>query len=131
MPPFVKPDGCVTHSPIENAILFADVFRSKQSNKKLEIPLSSFPEPKLNSFAFRSSEVKKLLFDLDSFRAVDPNGIFTLFFYKKLLILWLLKFPLFFISWLEWAPLPLVGDINSNVTPLTKSGSPSSITSEY
>ena len=44
--------------------------------KNLIFLLSCFPEPKLTSFAFRSSEVKKLLLDLDSFGAVDPNGIF-------------------------------------------------------
>ena len=80
MPPLVKPDGCVTHCPIEKATLFADVFDSKQSNEKLNNPLSCFPEPKLTSFAFHSSKVKKLLLDLNSFEADNPNGIF-LFFY--------------------------------------------------
>ena len=42
--------------------------------------LSCFPELKLNNFALRSSELKKLLLDLDSFGAVDPNDIFPWFF---------------------------------------------------
>ena len=85
VPPLVKADGCITHSSVEKVTLFADLFiYSKQSNEKLEIPLSCFPEPKLNSFAFRSSEIKNILLDLDSFGAVDPNGIFPLliFFIK-------------------------------------------------
>ena len=28
VPPSVKPDGCITHSPLEKATLFADVFDS-------------------------------------------------------------------------------------------------------
>ena len=28
VPPLVKPDGCITHSPLKKAPLFADVFDS-------------------------------------------------------------------------------------------------------
>ena len=83
VPPLVKPNGCITHSPLEKATLFADVFDSKQRNEELEIPLSYFPKHKLNSFAFRSSEVKKILLDLDSFGAINPNVIFPLLFCKN------------------------------------------------
>ena len=73
--------------------------------------LCCFPEPELNSFAFRSNEVKKILLTLILLELLTLMVFFPLFCLQKLLILWLLKFPLFFISWLEWAPLPLVGDI--------------------
>ena len=76
--PLVKPVGCITHSPLEKATLFADVFDSKQNNEKHDILLSCFREPKLNRFAFWSGEVKQLLLDLDSSGAVNPNGIFPL-----------------------------------------------------
>ena len=39
VPPLVKSDGCIAHSPVEKATLFADVFDSKQSAEKLDIPL--------------------------------------------------------------------------------------------
>ena len=81
MPPIVKPDGCITHSSLEKATLFADVFDSKQSNEKLDIPLSCFPEPKLTSFAFQSSEVKKLCFTSILLKLLEPNGIFFFFFF--------------------------------------------------
>ena len=82
MPPLVKPDGSITHSPKEKAILLADVFDGKQSNVDLTLPDSCFPEPKLSKLAFRSSEVRKLLLDLDAYGGTDPNGIFPLFFKK-------------------------------------------------
>ena len=40
------------------------MFLIVNSDEKLYIPLLCFPEPKLNSSAFLSSEVKKLLLDL-------------------------------------------------------------------
>lgn len=82
VPPLLKPDGSVTHCPKEKATLLADVFDSKQSNEKLELPHSCFPEAKLTSLAFRSREIKALLMDLDAYGGVDPNGIFPLFFIK-------------------------------------------------
>ena len=57
MPHLFKPDGCITHSHVEKATHFADVFDSEQNDEKLDITLSCFPEPKLNSFSFQSSEV--------------------------------------------------------------------------
>ena len=129
VPPLVKPDGCITHCPIEKATLFADVFDSKQSNEKLSIPLSCFPESKLNCFAFRSSEVKKLLLDLDSYGSVDPNGIFPLFFIKTAGFM-APKISVVFRKLSRsgsFAPCWRFG----NVTPLSKTGSASAIPSEY
>ena len=82
MPPLLKPDGSITHNPKEKATLLADVFDGKQSNVNLSLPDTCFPEPKLSKLAFRSSEVRKLLIDLDSYGGTDPNGIFPLFFKK-------------------------------------------------
>ena len=58
IPALLKPDGSLTHDPKEKATLFADVFDRKQSNDKLTMPQTSFPEAKLTSLAFRSCEIK-------------------------------------------------------------------------
>ena len=44
------------------------------------IPAGCHPEPKLTSIAFRSSELKKILANLDAHGGVDPNGLFPSFF---------------------------------------------------
>ena len=82
IPPLSKPDGSVTYCPREKATLLANVFDGKQSNENLSMPDSCFPEAKLSKLAFRSSEIKHLLLDLDAYGGVDPNGIFPLFFKK-------------------------------------------------
>ena len=58
------------------------LFDSKQSNEKLDMPQSCFPEPKLTKLAFRSKEIEKLLLELDSYGGAGPDGIFPLFFKK-------------------------------------------------
>ena len=120
MSPLGKPDGCITHSPLEKA------------TEKLEIPLSCFPNPKVNSFAFWSSKAKKLLLDLNSFGAVDPNGIFPLFFFIKTAGFMAPKIYRYVVL----RKLARMGSFAScwrcgNVTPLSKSGSRSLIPSEY
>ena len=129
VPPLLRPDGCVTHCPKEMATLLADVFDSKQSNEKLTMPHSCFPEAKLNSLAFRSREIKNLLLDLDAYGGVDPNGIFPLFLKKnaaylapKLAVIFrkLARRGSFCRCW-------RIGDI----TPLCKCGSGSSCPSDY
>ena len=87
IPPILKPDGSLTHCPKEKATLFADAFDSKQSNIKLSMPSSCFPEPKLTSLAFRSREVRDLLLSLDSYGGAGPDDIFPLFFIKTAPIL--------------------------------------------
>ena len=78
--PLLRPDGSLTHCPKENAVIFADVFDSKQSNNSLTMPISCFPEAELTTFAFRSGEVKKLLLELDPYGGAGSDGIFPLFF---------------------------------------------------
>jgi len=78
IPPLMKPDGSVTYSPFEKATLLADCFISKQSLEDIELPPSCHPLPCFNSFAFRSSEIKYLLSELDEYGGVDPNGLFPL-----------------------------------------------------
>ena len=41
-----------------------DNFHSKQSREAVDLPLTCHLSPSLTTFAFRSSEVRRLLFDL-------------------------------------------------------------------
>ena len=83
MPPLLKADGSVAHCPKEKANLLAGIFDRKQSNECVDLPPTCFPEVNLSSLAFRSSEVKQLLLDLDNHGGMDPNGIFPLFLKKN------------------------------------------------
>ena len=42
--------------------------------------LTCHPSPSLTTFAFRSSEVRRLLLDLDPCGGTDPLGMFLIFF---------------------------------------------------
>ena len=54
----------------------------KQSRESVDLPLTCRPSPSLTSFAFRSSEVRCLLLDLDPYGGSDPLGMFP-FFLKR------------------------------------------------
>ena len=64
--------GCKTY--------LSDHFDSKQSKESVDLPLTCHPSPSLTTFAFRSSEVRRLLLDLDPYGGTDPSGMFPLFF---------------------------------------------------
>ena len=119
----------LSHCPKEKATLLADVFDSKQSNEKLNLPHSCFPEAKLSIIAFRSREIKSLLLDLGAYGGVDPNGIFPMFFIKtadflapklSVILRKLARRGSFSACW-------RIG----NVTPLSKSVSGSSSPTDY
>ena len=78
IPPLLKPDGSITYHPLDKANILADSFNSKQSREELQLPLGCHPLPVFNTFAFRSSEIKFLLSDLDAYGGTDPNGLFPL-----------------------------------------------------
>ena len=78
IPPLVKPDGSVTYKPLDKACILADSFNSKQNREDIQLPLSCHPLPSFNSFAFRSSEIRYLLSNLDEYGGTDPNGLFPL-----------------------------------------------------
>ena len=66
LPPIPLDNGLGTHDPRTKAEVLSTTFLSKQSGKVLNLPSTCFPCPKLTYFAFRSSEVKSYLNDLDS-----------------------------------------------------------------
>ena len=53
-------------------------FVSKQSRESVDLRLTCHPSPTLTTFAFRSSEVKRLLLDLDHYGGTDLLGMFVL-----------------------------------------------------
>ena len=64
---------------VGRADLLLDHFDSNQSGGSVDLPLTCHPSPSLVTFAFRLSEVRRLLFDLDPSGGTDPLGIFPLF----------------------------------------------------
>ena len=64
---------------VRKADLLSDHFDSKQSRESVDLLVTCHPSPSLISFAFMSSEVKRLLLDLDPYGGTDPLGMFPLF----------------------------------------------------
>ena len=61
------------------ADLLSDHFDSKQSREAVDLLLTYHPTPSFTTFAFRSSEVRCLLLDLDPYGGTDQLGMFPLF----------------------------------------------------
>ena len=64
---------------VGKANLLSDHFDGKQSRESVDLPLTCHLSPKITSFAFRSSEVRRLLFDMYPYEGSDPLGMFPLF----------------------------------------------------
>ena len=60
------------------ADLLSEHFDSKQSRESVDLLVTCHPSQSLITFAFRSSEVKRLLLDLDPYGGNDPLGMFPL-----------------------------------------------------
>ena len=60
---------------VGKADLLSDHFDSKQSREAVDQPLTCHPSPSLTTYAFRSSEVRRLLLDLDFNGGTDPLGV--------------------------------------------------------
>ena len=67
---------------VGKADLLSDHFYSKQSRESVDLPIPCHPPPSLVTFAFRSSEVRRLLLDLDPCGGTDPLGMFPPFLKK-------------------------------------------------
>ena len=79
LPALVSEGGGLVCDSIGKADLLSDHFDSKQSREAVNLPLTCQPSPSLTTFAFRSSEVRRLLLDLDPYGGTDPLGMFPLF----------------------------------------------------
>ena len=79
LPPLVGGGGGLVYESVGKADLLSDHFDGKLSWVSVDLPLTCHPSPRLTSFAFRSSEVRRLLLDLDPYGGSDPLGMFPLF----------------------------------------------------
>ena len=68
---------------VGKADLLSDHFDSKQSREAVDLPLTCHPFPRFTTFSFRSSEVRRLLLDLDPYGGTDP---LRMFFLRELLM---------------------------------------------
>ena len=63
MPPLISKGGGLVCKSVGKADLLSDHFDSKQSREAVNLPLTCHPSPSLTTFAFRSSEERRLLLD--------------------------------------------------------------------
>ena len=129
MPPLVSEGGGLVCESVGKADLLSDHFDSKQSSQKaVDLPLTWHPSPSLTTFAFRASEVRCLLLDLDPYGGTDPLGMFPLFLKRtadvmapslSVVFRWLVCLGSFPACWRQ-----------ANVTPIPK-GPPSSSVANY
>ena len=109
LPRLVSEGGGLVCEPVGKADLLSDHFDSKQSREAVDLLFTCHPSPILTTFAFRSSEVRRLLLDLDPYGGTDPLGIFPLFL-RELLMLWPPVLMLCFGGLFVWVVYRLVGD---------------------
>ena len=67
------------YESVGKADQLSDHFAVQQSKEAVDLPFTCHPSPSLTTFAFRSSEVRRLLLDLDPYRGTDPLCLFNLF----------------------------------------------------
>ena len=79
LPPLVSGRGGLVCESVVKADLLSDHFDGKQSRESLDLPLTCHPSQSLTCFAFRSSEVRRLMLDLDPYGGSDPLGMFPHF----------------------------------------------------
>ena len=71
--------GSLVVAPAEKALLLGSQFDSKQCHEQFVTYLSCFPQSMCNSSAFGTPDLLRLLLGLDTYRGVDPLGVFPLF----------------------------------------------------
>ena len=79
LPPLLGGGGGLVWESVGKADLISDQFDGKQSRESVDLPLTCRPSPRLTNSAFRPSEVRRLLLDLDSYGSSDPLGMFPFF----------------------------------------------------
>ena len=80
LPPLVGEGGGLVCKSVGKADLLSNHFDGKQSREYIDMPLACHLSPGLTSFAFRSSEVRRLLLDLDPYGGSNPFGYVSAFF---------------------------------------------------
>ena len=83
LPSLVGQGGGLVCESVGKADLLSNHFDSKQSREAVDLQLTCHPFPSFNTFVLRSSEVRRLLLDLDPYGGTDILGML-----KELLMLW-------------------------------------------
>ena len=125
LPPLVGPGGGLVCESLGKADLLSDHFDSKQSRQSVDLLVTCHPSPSLITFAFRSSEVKRLLLDLDPDDGTDHLDMFPLFLKRSADVL-APRFSVVFRWLLRLGSLPACWR-QANVTPIPKGPSSSSV----
>ena len=71
LPPHVCEGGGLVCELVFKADLLSDHFDSKQFREAVDLPFTCHPSPCLTTIAFRSSEVRLLLLDVDPYGGTD------------------------------------------------------------
>ena len=79
LPPLVGGGSGLVCESVGKADLLENHFAGKRSRECVDLPLTCHQSPSFISFAFRSSEVRRLLLDLDPYMGSDGLGMFSLF----------------------------------------------------
>ena len=79
LPPLTSEGGGLVCESVGKADLLSDHFDSKQSREAVDLPFTCHPPTSLTTFAFRSSEVRRLLLDFEPYGGTEPLGLFPLF----------------------------------------------------
>ena len=128
LPPLVSEGGGLVCESVGKADLLSDHFDSKQSRETVDLPITCHPSPSLTPFAFRSSEVRHLLLDLDPYGGPDPLGMFPLFL-KRTADIMAPRFSVVFRRLVRLGSFPACWR-QANVNPIPK-GPPSSSVANY
>ena len=79
LPPLAGEHGGLECESIGKTDLSSDHFDGKQSRDSAGLPLTCHPSPRLTSFAFKASEVRRLMLHMNPYEGSDPFGMFPLF----------------------------------------------------
>ena len=79
LPSLVSEGGGLGCESVGKADLLSDHFDSHQASESVDLLLTYHPPPRVTTFAFWSSEVRRFLLDLDLYGGTDPLGMFPLF----------------------------------------------------
>ena len=77
--PHVGGGGGLVCESVSKSDLLSVHFNNKQFRESVDLPLTWQPSPRLTTFAVRSSEVRRLLSNLDPYWGTDPMGMFPFF----------------------------------------------------
>ena len=125
LPPLVGPSGGLVCESVGKADLLSDHLDSQQSRESVDLLVTCHPSHRLITFAFRSSEDKRLLLDLDPYGGTDILGMFPRFS-KRMADVLAPRLSVVFRQLLRLGSFPACWR-QANVTPIPKGPSSSSV----